>query len=184
MRSVRKITTIAVAFAAVLTCLGACSGVARADSVTYTFTGSGVFVGTAFTYVSASGFISSPTGNLTVSPSGVLNAPTLLFPPTPQPLTSFGVEPDTSIPSLEVLTFNEAAENIPILPITLSSFGSEQISSPSNQVNGVFGTLVITPTAAPEPSSLAMLLLGLLGIAFLVMKKNTPKSFRPAKRTA
>src|ERR1700681_4793903 len=37
---------------------------ARADTVTYTFTGSGSLAGTNFTYISTSGFLSFPTGNL------------------------------------------------------------------------------------------------------------------------
>src|SRR5215467_7143365 len=69
---------------------------AKADSVTYTFTGAGLLVGTSFTYVSPSGFLSSPTGMLTVSPGGVL-AGEFGFIPT-QTLLSFAIFPDPSFP--------------------------------------------------------------------------------------
>ena len=184
MQLLRKIGTHALLLVVTSVCLSLCSGVARADSVTYTFTGSGLLAGTSFTYVSPSGFISSPTGELTVNPGGILNFPTAIIPPT-QTLTSFAILPDTSIPSLEVLTFevpgsDGAAENIPILPVDLSSFGTQEITS-QRQIYGVYGTLVISPTVAtPEPSSLALLLWGMLGLGFLAV---TRKAFRPAKHS-
>jgi hypothetical protein len=137
-------------------CVSLSSGVARADSVTYTFTGSASLAGTTFSFTSPTGFISAPTGQLKVNPGGVLNAPFDLVPPT-QTMASFAIFPDISVPSLEILALDTIEEGpaafIPILPLDLSSFGAQEVNSPSHQIEGVFGTLVISPTAAAEPNS-------------------------------
>ena len=134
---------------------------ARADSVTYTFTGAGLLAGTSFTYVSPFGFLSSPTGMLTVSPGGVLAGEAI---PT-QTLLSFAIFPDPSIPvGFEVLALtgevfpDTVAVFAPFSTIDLSAFSTVMLIQLNPQENPDLGTLVIAPTAAPEPSSLATLL--------------------------
>jgi len=134
---------------------------ARADNVTYTFTGAGLLAGTSFTYVSPSGFLSSPTGMLTVSPGGVLAGEAI---PT-QTLLSFAIFPDPSIPvGFEVLALtgdvfpDTVAVFAPFSAIDLTAFSTVMLIQPNPRENPDLGTLVIAPTAAPEPSSLPTLL--------------------------
>ena len=99
-------------------------------------------------------------------------------------MVSFAIFPHISVPSLEILALDTIEEGpaafIPILPLDLSSFGAQEVNPPSHQIEGVFGTLVISPTAAAEPNSLSLLLSGMLGLGFLLgMTEQTQKNTSP-----
>lgn len=61
---------------AIFACLTLGSGIARADTVTYTLTGAGYYAGTSFTYISSAGFLPIPTipEGLQLIPTFMINA--------------------------------------------------------------------------------------------------------------
>jgi len=172
MRSLRSPARGALQLAILLACLGFGSRVARAESITYTFTGIGSFTGTDFSYTSPSGFLSSPTGILTVNPGGVVVASIGLSGSVS--LADFYLLPDVTLPSYDVLALDYSPGApigdpgfIVIDPLYLSSIGVQPVDSPSQQIPGVFMYLTIEPTPMAEPSSLSLLLSGILALCLL-----------------
>jgi hypothetical protein len=128
---------------------------ARAGSIKYTFTGAGKWTGTHFTYVSTTGYLSY---GATVTPTDGL---AVLFGMNPTTLTSIQFFSSTAIfgnPG----GYDFLAEETPTYNI-----GKLGIYKFYNSYDGdtFQGSLVISSTATPEPSSLLLFGTSLLGLA-------------------
>jgi PEP-CTERM motif len=144
----QKMTRVAIL--AAFTCLLLSGVSAHADTVTYTFTGTGRLLGTSFTYVDTAGFLSFDTGELTPTV-----ATDLLFEGDQGAITGFDFVSATNFYIFAGGLFT--AEGTP---------PPYQISAVTTGENLGSGTLTITDTssaATPEPSSLILLGTGLLG---------------------
>ena len=130
-----------------------CSPNRKAESVTYTFTGSGFLAGTDFTYIDPSGFLSFNSGNLTPT-----TATDLLDGSDEGELVQFDFIDATDY------SLSSAAQTF--LGLGLSTH--YQIGSFTLGESLGSGTLVIAPTSStsvtPEPSSLILLGTGAIGI--------------------
>jgi hypothetical protein len=128
---------------------------ARAGSIKYTFTGAGKWTGTHFTYVSTTGYLSY---GATVTPTDGL---AVLFGMNPTTLTSIQFFSSTAIfgnpGGYDFLAEETPAYNIGELGIYkfYNSYDGDTFQ----------GSLVISSTATPEPSSLLLFGTSLLGLA-------------------
>jgi hypothetical protein len=139
---------------------------AKADTITYTFTGDagGVLAGASFTYVTSS-FLSFDTGIL-------------------GPTTSSGVFPVLEFDFINPNDFYIVylGSGLNLFSVTTYSIGASNAGEHLAFADGGagLGTLVITDsssTTAPEPSSILMLaagLVGLIGLAFFRRRKAQP----------
>lgn len=143
--------------AVALVCLLAFQVSAKADTITYDFTGTGWLSGTNFTYELSGDFLSFPSGNL---------APT-----TPGDLVIFGIDrgPVTSFDflSLSSYTISSSSGSFSVsggMNYSLSTLGTQVLR---------FGILTITdpPAALPEPSTFFLMAVGLAATLLFSQRK-------------
>jgi PEP-CTERM motif-containing protein len=139
---------------------------ARADTVTYTFTGADGLAGTNFTYVSTSGFLSFPTGNLVPT-----TATDFFFDGVDKgPLGTINFNSSTTIffvsQGLEI-GFNPA--------YSLNILGDQVLGWPTFPKDSAILNISCPScpppiSSAPEPSSLVMLATGIAGLIFVSLR--------------
>jgi hypothetical protein len=177
--NIKLISKVGIVAAMIVICLSAGSGIARADSVTYTFTGAGILAGDNFTYVSPGGYMTLPSGQLPVTTASdfylcgfntglpitgwALNGPDALdaF------LIFTGVNVPPSPPTgIDILSFSFGVNQSPAInmgqPITTTTL---DLANAAGQPIMTIGTL--SAVATPEPSMISMLLSGMLGLGLL-----------------
>lgn len=178
--NIKLISKIGIVAAVIVICLSAGSGIARADSVTYTFTGAGILAGDDFTYVSPTGYMSLPSGPLPVTTASdfylcgfntglpitgwALNGPDAL-----DAFLVFTNAPTTPPPAMgppAILSFSFGVTQSPAInmgqPITTTTL---DLANAAGQPIAPLGTL--TAVATPEPSTISMLLSGMLRLGLL-----------------
>jgi hypothetical protein len=176
---IKLISKVGIVAAVIVICLSAGSGIARADSVTYTFTGAGILAGDNFTYVSPGGYLTLPSGTMPVTTASdfyfcgfntwlpitgwAFNGPDavdafLIF-------TGVNVPPGQP-PVIDILSFSFGVTQSPAInmgqPITTTTL---DLANNAGQPIMTIGTLTAVPT--PEPSMISMLLSGMLGLGLL-----------------
>jgi len=155
--------------AGTVACLSLGSGIARADSVTYTFTGAGVLSGTDFTYISPSGFLSlsnnilAPNTTTDLFVSGTDEGGITAFLVLPHsPLLS----PTTQFISIDLGPINEVGFATTGLDPT--HFATETIDS--FDTGAPLFTLAITPTVPEIDPKNSMAPFALLAGAVLIIR--------------
>jgi MYXO-CTERM domain-containing protein len=127
---------------------------AKADTITYTFTGDGIYAGTSFTYVTTS-FLSFSTTELTPTTAGNLEIAGNVF----GTVTGFEFISANAFEVFAGGASNETVDNGATYFINAATTGENVFAGTA--------TLVITDTpsvTAPETSTLSMLVLGLAGL--------------------
>jgi len=149
---------------------------ARADSISYSYTGAGVFAGTQFTYISLSGYLSAaeyatPTTATDLYLNGVDFAPIaqIVFFVDPTSARLYFCAPPLNPNQGSACYGGPFFSSLPSVPGTFLSVDNVSVA------NGVDGTLVVSDlsVATPEPGTFSLMLIaiGLLG-AMLVMRKR------------
>ena len=143
---------------------------ARADIITYTFTGAGGTLGTNWTLIDPNGYLTPPTGNVV----GLLQTDTDLILDDPingpedfGPLTeiAFGTPPsEPSYYGMQMASNSFTLATLFIPQVDFTTPGTYEFADFVEVQNGLpadQGALTITATPTPEPSSVMLLGIGL-----------------------
>lgn len=130
----------------------------RADPILYSFAGDGIYAGTSWTYLSTSGYLTY--GSLPYYPTTASN---FVY-----QSVDYGALGEIEFFSANRLDMFRA--NLPFTPYP--DFFTYDIGAAGTYYDQYGGTLVITDLAAvPEPSSLVLTLIGLVGLLLVSRKR-------------
>ena len=168
MRSIARKAISALVICAAFTLL-ATVPVARADSVTYTFTGTSDAVGgdglsLAFQYT-ASGFIEPPLGSFLVLLASQLDSCTNCLVSSTVPAVAFSEQGFFG----DQVDFNDTFSLESVFAFPLGAFGTPGTYFSESPYNT--GRLVVATVVVPEPSAILLLGIGSLWL-FLLFRRN------------
>jgi hypothetical protein len=165
--NIKVIRQLSLAIVALIACLTFGSGIARADSVTYTFTGAGAFVGSNFTYVSSNGFLPLTTGVLTPTTASDLFV-------NGSDAGQFSGFSFTAIaPGAEALLFytQPSPTGEGVTGLNPAEFGDETLVYYGG--SGVIGSLSIQPTVPEiDPTGFASPLVLIAGLVMIIRVRH------------